>query len=112
MKQQYNLDITKQIKEDRWLIPHIRPGCHIDYANGRIFFAGEVAGWLNPMGEGISCGMESAFHLVKAMTDYYENPANIEAAYREGASKLHGYMTRQWSFTGAMAETFSEMRNA
>ena len=31
----------------------------IDYGVGRILFAGEVAGFLNPMGEGISCGMEN-----------------------------------------------------
>lgn len=112
MEQQHNLSISKQIKEDRWLMPHIRPGCQIDYAKGRIFFAGEIAGWLNPMGEGISCGMESAFHLVQAMTENYESPANIEAAYREKASSLHGYMKRQWSFTGAIAETFAEMQSS
>ena len=110
MKQQYNLIIKEQIKEDRWLMPRIRPGCKIDYAKGRVFFAGETAGWLNPMGEGISCGMESAFHLTQAMIENYESAAQIDAAYREKASSLHGYMKRQWGFTGAMADTFAEMR--
>ena len=50
-------------------MPRIRPGCQIDYAKGRVFFAGETAGWFNPMGEGISCGMESAFHLTQAMIE-------------------------------------------
>ena len=110
MKQQYNLIIKEQIKEDRWLMPRIRPGCKIYYAKGRVFFAGETAGWLNPMGEGISCGMESAFHLTQAMIENYESAAQVEAAYREKASSLHGYMKRQWGFTGAMADTFAEMR--
>lgn len=110
MEQEHNLSISKQIKVDRWLMPHIRPGCQIDYAKGRVFFAGEIAGWLNPMGEGISCGIESAFHLTQAMIENYESPARIEAAYREKSSLLYGYMKRQWSFTGKMAETFSEMQ--
>ena len=109
MEQQHNLKIIKQIKEDCWLMPHIRPGCQIDYAKGRIFFAGEIAGWLNPMGEGISCGMESAFLLVQAMVENYDNPALIETVYREKSSSLHEYMKRQWSFTGSLAETFSKM---
>ncbi len=110
MEQQHKLKISKQIKEDRWLMPHIRPGCQINYAKGRIFFAGEIAGWLNPMGEGISCGMESAFHLTQAMSENYEKPTKIEAAYRDKAASLLGYMKSQWSYTGRIAETFAEMQ--
>ena len=108
MEQQHGLLITKQVKEDRWIMPRIRPGCQIDYSKGRVFFAGEIAGWLNPMGEGISCGMESAYHLANAMNENYDNPEKIESAYREKASSLHSYMKNQWGFTGAMAKTFSE----
>ena len=109
MKKQYNLSIIKQTKEDRWLMPHVRPGCQIDYAKGRVFFAGETAGWLNPMGEGISCGMESAFHLVQALIENFNNPTFIESEYRKKASSLHEYMMKQWSFTGSMTKTFTEM---
>lgn len=36
----------------------------------------------------------------------------IEAACREKASSFHGFMKRQWSFTGAIAETFAEMKSS
>ena len=110
MQEKHNLKIDKQRKEDRWLLPHIQPGCAIDYGIGRVFFAGEIAGWLNPMGEGISCGMESAYHLSQAMMEHYDNPQMILNGYREKTEDLHGYMTRQWSLTASLADTFHEMR--
>ena len=109
MEQEHRLIITKQIREDRWLLPEIQPGCPIDYGKGRVFFAGEAAGWLNPMGEGISCGMESAFHLAHAIMDHVDNPEQAKTAYRDNSDSLHQYMIRQWSFTGRMASTFSQM---
>lgn len=110
MKRKHNLKIFKQLKEDRWLLPHIQPGCRIDYGIGRVFFAGETAGWLNPMGEGISCGMESAYHLVEAMKVHFENPQEILKSYQHKSEDLHGYMSRQWSLTASLSDTFSEMR--
>lgn len=110
MKEKHNLIITKQVKEDKWLLPHIMPGCQIDYGKGRVFFAGEIAGWLNPMGEGISCGMESAYHLANAIIHNFDDSKNIENVYKETTDALHGYMIRQWSFTGGLADTFKEMR--
>ena len=32
---------------------------------GRVLFAGEIAGFLNPMGEGISAGMESGYCVAR-----------------------------------------------
>ena len=61
MKEKHNLHIKNELKVDKWIMPHIRPGCAIDYGVGRILFAGEIAGFLNPMGEGISAGMESGY---------------------------------------------------
>lgn len=110
MKRKHNLKIFKQLKEDRWLLPHIQPGCRIDYGIGRVFFVGETAGWLNPMGEGISCGMESAYHLVEAMKVHFENPQEILKSYQHKSEDLHGYMSRQWSLTASLSDTFSEMR--
>lgn len=110
MKFQHNLTITQQVKEDKWLLPHILPGCPIDYGKGRIFFAGEIAGWLNPMGEGISCGMQSAYHLANALINNFEDPEAIEHAYRKNSTNLHEYMIQQWSLTGSLATTFKEMK--
>ena len=61
MEEKHHLRISRQTKEEKWLMPHIRPGCRVDYGVGRILFAGEVAGVLNPMGEGVSAGMESGY---------------------------------------------------
>lgn len=44
-------------------MPRIGQECKIDYGIGRVIFAGEIAGFLNPMGEGISAGMESAYNV-------------------------------------------------
>lgn len=43
MMEKHNLRIDKQLKIDKWLMPHIRPGCVIDYVVRRVLFAGEIA---------------------------------------------------------------------
>lgn len=74
MKEKHNLHIKNELKVDKWIMPHIRPGCAIDYGVGRILFAGEIAGFLNPMGEGISAGMESGYCIAKSIIQHYDNP--------------------------------------
>ena len=110
MEEKHDLKIIRQMKEDRWQLPHIQPGCQIDYGVGNVFFAGEIAGWLNPMGEGISCGMESAYHLAKAMAECFDDPRMILSNYQQKTENLHGYMIRQWSLTASLADTFREMK--
>ena len=90
-------------------MPHIRPGCHVDYGVGRILFAGEVAGFLNPMGEGISAGMESGYCAAGAVAGHFDNPETVREAYRQSTENLKSYMQRQWSLVGGMAGTFREM---
>lgn len=110
MEEKHDLHIEKQIKEDRWLMPHIRPGCNIDYGLGRVLFAGEIAGFLNPMGEGVSSGMESGFCVAKAIMENYDDIDGIYADYKNRVSGLREYMRRQWSLVSGMAETFREMK--
>lgn len=110
MKKKYNLRIEKQTKEERWLMPHIQPGCHVDYAKGRVLFAGEIAGFLNPMGEGISAGMESGFCAACAIAEHFNNPKNLYEDYQSRTKALKTYMARQWNFVAGMAGTFTEMR--
>ena len=90
-------------------MPHIHPGCRIDYGMGRILFAGEVAGFLNPMGEGISAGMESGYCAASAVMEHFDNPKMACEAYRQSTENLKSYMQRQWSLVGGMAGTFREM---
>lgn len=105
----HHLRIDRQTKEEKWLMPHIRPGCHVNYGVGRILFAGEIAGFLNPMGEGISAGMESGCCAARALMEHFNDPESVREAYRKSTEELQAYMTRQWSLVGGMAGTFSEM---
>lgn len=110
MKEKHNLRIDKQLKTDKWLMPHIRPGCAIDYGVGRVLFVGEIAGFLNPMGEGISAGMESGHHVANAIMRHFDDLEAVYADYKENTAALHNYMKRQWSFVASMADTFKEMK--
>ena len=110
MKSRSNLRIERQSKAEKWLMPHIRPGCRIDYGAGRVLFAGEIAGYLNPMGEGISAAMESGYCAACAIAGHFNDLEAIHADYRQSASRLKNYMERQWSFVAGMADTFIEMK--
>ena len=110
MKKNHGLRIEKQLKVDKWLMPHIQPGCPIDYGVGRIIFAGEIAGFLNPMGEGISAGMESGYCVGMAVAKNIDNAEKALDEYKTSASYLHSYMKRQWDLVAGMAGTFKGMR--
>ncbi len=109
MKRQHGLCIDSQIRAEKWLMPRIRPGCPVAYGMGRMLYAGETAGFLNPMGEGISAAMESGYHAACALAQYFKDPAQVCAAYQQAAAPLKSYMERQWSLTAGMAGTFAEM---
>lgn len=110
MQDKHRLRIEKQIRTEKWLMPHIRRGCHIDYGIGRILFAGETAGFLNPMGEGISAGMESGYCAASAISRHFNYPDRVFDDYRKATEPLRNYMQRQWAFVAGMADTFSEMQ--
>ena len=75
----------------------------------RLLFAGEIAGFLNPMGEGISAGMESGYCVTQAVANHFDALDMIYADYQRDTLQLKSYMVRQWNFVGRMAGTFSEM---
>lgn len=91
-------------------MPQINPGCAIDYGVGHILFIGEIAGFLNPMGEGISAAMESAFCAAKAILQHEDDPKLVLSSYQKDTMALLSYMKRQWSLVGGMAKTFARMR--
>ena len=105
----HGLQIGQQVKAEKWLMPHIRPGCSVTYGQGRVLFAGEIAGFLNPMGEGISAGMESGYCVAKAVANHFDALDMIYADYQRDTQQLKSYMERQWNFVGRMADTFSDM---
>ncbi len=112
MKKHHHLKIDphRQLRTDRWLMPRVLPGCPIDYGVGRVLFAGEIAGFLNPMGEGISAGLESGFCAAQAVMGNFGDEGTILSDYHERTEDLHNYMKRQWRFAGGLAETFGDMK--
>lgn len=110
LKEEHELKIEKQLGVDRWIMPQVLPGCPIDYGDGRILFAGEAAGFLNPMGEGISAAMESGYLAAQAVAAHFADPRLVVKAYRESAEPLAYYMKRQWNLAAGLSEAFGDMR--
>ena len=90
-------------------MPRVRPGCPVELGRGRVLFAGEAAGFLNPMGEGISAALESGRQAALAAASFPDCPDRALAAYREETEVLRSYMIRQWRFTARLAGRFQEM---
>lgn len=110
MKARHGLKLTAQLKEEKWLMPRIRPGFAVDLARGRVFFAGETAGFLNPMGEGISSALESGYLAACAVSGSLSDPIKAADDYYTATAPLRTYMERQWRFVGGIANTFADMR--
>jgi flavin-dependent dehydrogenase len=114
MTQNYNVKINSEEKIEKWIMPHILPGCQVNYGIGRILFAGEAAGFLNPMGEGISAGLESGFLAAKAIQEVNINEQfnvqDIITTYTKNVAPLKTYMERQWQFVAGLSTKFGHMK--
>jgi flavin-dependent dehydrogenase len=114
MIRKHNAQIEAPEKAEKWIMPRILPGCHIQYGMGRILFAGEAAGFLNPMGEGISAGLESGFAAAQAVrrVDLRSqfDVQTIITAYMKNTAALKTYMERQWRFVAGLSTKFSYMK--
>lgn len=110
MLRRHNLRIDEELRSERWLMPRVTPGCPIDHGVGRVLFAGEAAGFLNPMGEGVSAALESGTCAARAISENFRDPAAARADYQRRTEELRAYMLRQWNFVARMSETFSEMK--
>lgn len=109
LKSNYGLDISVELKTDKWIIPKIESGCLINYGKGRILRAGETAGFLNPIGEGVSCALESGHMLAIALSENFGTAESALEKYIEYTGELHAYMIRQWSLLGRLSNRFSHM---
>lgn len=109
MEKNHRLKIERQLKTDKWIMPYIQPGCGINCGGGRILFAGEAAGFLNPMGEGISAALESGYHIADAVSENFENTDAVLSSYKDSLEPLHQHMKRQWRLVAGLADTFKEM---
>lgn len=111
LKNGYGLVIDEIIKEEKWLMPKILPGCRTDAACGRILFAGEAAGFLNPMGEGISSAFltgEAAAFAVKTALNEKMTPEQLKELYEKEIENERNYMIRQWKLTGSLSARFAQ----
>ncbi len=111
----YDAKIHECIKEELWIMPHILPGCQVSLGKGRVLFAGETAGFLNPMGEGISCALESGHAAATAVKQAYTGSGKLDAhtlasAYADNVAAVKSYMTRQWNFVSDISATFTHMK--
>lgn len=109
MEERCGLRLEETVRGEKWLMPHIRPGCPVELGRGRALFAGEAAGFLNPMGEGISAALESGRQAALAAAAYPDRPDRALGAYLEGTEALRDYMVRQWRLLARLAGTFREM---
>ncbi|MDV0444699.1 hypothetical protein MmiAt1_02340 [Methanimicrococcus sp. At1] len=110
LKSEYGLSVLEIVKEEKWLMPKILPECRKDTVYGRILFAGEAAGFLNPMGEGISSafitGKAAAYSVKTALEAENMPPARLKEIYEKEIEPEYNYMLRQWKLIGGMSARF------
>lgn len=82
MEERHGLCTGREERREKWLMPRIPPGCPIYYGQGRVLCAGEAAGFLNPMGEGVSAALESGHHAASALDAARVNGTDV--VYAEG----------------------------
>lgn len=107
MREKHSLTLRDRIKEEKWILPQIRPDFKINYGKDRILLAGEVAGFLNPMGEGISCGIESGYCAATAIANNFNHSQAVVPFYRQNSSDTLAYMKRQWHLVGLLSKSFN-----
>lgn len=110
MAAEHGLRVTRTVRAERWPMPRVRAGYPTSCGMGRILFAGEIAGLLNPMGEGISSALESGRAAAAAVCAHIEDSAAVRTDYAAAVETLRGYMVRQWNLVGHLTDKFSEMR--
>lgn len=109
MTEKYSLFIDQQLKTDKWLIRDTKPTFAIDYGTGGILKAGENAGFLNPMGEGISSAIESGYQAACAIINNFNDKKNVIEYYKRNVSETKDYMQRQWQLVGRITKRFAFM---
>jgi flavin-dependent dehydrogenase len=109
-----NLIISREIREETWCLPLVIPDLDLLFNNENIFFTGEVAGLLNPFGEGISLALSSAIALagsIKKHRNKLWQYDSIADGYEYLLSKELVYMKRQWRFLMNIAPEFRQNVN-
>ena len=108
MEKRHKLKITEKVREEKWVMPLITPDSKPDRGKGRILFCGECAGFLNPMGEGISSAIESGYAAALSIMENFGDPLTVLKRYTKLTEETESYMKRQWKFVGRLSEKFGE----
>ncbi len=111
LKDKYGMKIDEILNEEKWLMPKILPEYRTEAVCGRILFAGEAAGFLNPMGEGISSAFltgKAAACAVKIASDEEAAPGRLKELYEKKIEDERSYMIRQWKLTGSLSARFAQ----
>lgn len=91
-------------------MPHIHSDLIANYDVGRVLFMGEVAVFLNPVGEGISAEMGSEYYAAESIINNSDVPNLVCPDYKEKTALLYNYMKRKWNLIAQMTDTFKEMK--
>ncbi len=110
---EYHLNLKEKLIEEFWTIPLIIPDFQTVLNKGRVFFTGEAAGFINPLGEGISIALVSGIALSKAIAkDYIDSPVLNEHQILENYQNEMKYeiehMKRQWVLLHQLSPSFWE----
>jgi flavin-dependent dehydrogenase len=79
--------------------------------SNNIFFAGEVAGFLNPFGEGISIAISSAIAIARSCKTHKHKLSHYDSiadSYKNSMNNELAYMKRQWDFLMSFAPEFKQ----
>lgn len=109
LKAEHGLFIEKEMHSEKWIMPDVFPDLEIDYGVERVLFAGETAGFLNPMGEGISAGIESGVCAAASVAENFDDKNAAISSYRRKTESLYKYMKRQWELVSSLSETFQKI---
>jgi flavin-dependent dehydrogenase len=115
LNSRYNAKLSSSCKRERWLMPSVTPGAPLLVGEGRLLFAGEAAGFLNPMGEGISAALISGAKAAETILTVLDNDApegertqRLSLEYTQNLASELEYMARQWGLLGRLSPEFSK----
>ncbi len=107
---EYGLRLQEKLGEEYWALPVIVPDFDLTFRSGRVFFAGEAAGLLNPLGEGISGALISGLAFAETiLKSYPAQPWNVDEIHQNYQLKLKPeveHMKRQWVLLDQLSPGF------
>ncbi len=100
------------LQEEYGTLPYVAPSNPIDTGEGRIFLAGDAANLLNPICEGISPALVSAYAFAEAYKRISKpgcdpDVALLRDAYKSNSASGREHLYRQWKMLGYASPKFA-----